>query len=98
MTINQAVREATAQLAAAGIDSAAVEARLLMRYLLAEPGAAEVAGAGEATEAAASAPRAAVDPGTLFLRADDPAPAEYGAWIARRVAREPLQHLSLIHI
>ena len=51
MTINQAVREATAQLAAAGIDSAAVEARLLMRYLLAEPGAAEAAGAGEATEA-----------------------------------------------
>lgn len=93
MTINQAVREATAQLAAAGIDSAAIEARLLMRYLLAEPGAAEVAGAGEATEAAASAPRAAVDPGTLFLRADDPAPVEYGDWVARRVAREPLQHI-----
>ena len=26
-----------------------------------------------------------------FLRADDPAPAEYGAWIARRVARDIME-------
>lgn len=81
LNINQAIREATAQLSAAGIDSAAVDARLLMRYLLADPGTGP------------AAPRAAVDPGTLFMRADDPAPSAYADWVARRAAREPLQHI-----
>lgn len=89
MNINQAIREATAQLTAAGIDSAAVDARLLMRYLLAEPGTSSAApGTGSDP-----APRVAVDPGTLFMRADDPAPSAYADWVARRAAREPLQHI-----
>lgn len=88
MDINQAVREATATLAAAGIDSASVEARLLMRYLLAEPSA----GAPSAPPASPK-PRTAVDPGTLFLHADDPAPSTYAEWVACRAAREPLQHI-----
>ena len=87
LNINQAIREATAQLSAAGIDSAAVDARLLMRYLLADPGTGP------------AAPRAAVDPGTLFMRAGDPAPSAYADWVARRAAREPLPvsytHLTL---
>lgn len=80
VNINEAIREATAQLHAAGIDSAVVDARLLMRYLLAEP----------ATD---NSPRAAVDPGALFLRSDEPAPAAYAGWVARRASREPLQHI-----
>ncbi|CAM2850868.1 HemK/PrmC family methyltransferase [Corynebacterium jeikeium] len=89
MKINQAIREATTQLSAAGIDSAAVDARLLMRYLLAETGLYNAApGTG-----ADPMPRVAVDPGALFMRADDPAPSAYADWVARRVAREPLQHI-----
>lgn len=96
MNINQAIREATAQLSAAGIDSAAVDARLLMRYLLAEPGTSSAApGTSSAAPGTGSdpAPRVAVDPGTLFMRADDPAPSAYADWVARRTAREPLQHI-----
>lgn len=89
MKINQAIREAAAQLSAAGIDSAAVDARLLMRYLLAETGPGNAApGTG-----ADPTPRVAVDPGALFMRADDPAPSAYADWVARRAAREPLQHI-----
>jgi len=90
LNINQAIREATAQLNAAGIDSAAVDARLLMRYLLAEP---LLDPAASGTGANTDAPRAAVDPGTLFMRADDPTPSAYADWVARRAAREPLQHI-----
>ncbi|MCG7258153.1 MULTISPECIES: HemK/PrmC family methyltransferase [unclassified Corynebacterium] len=90
MNINQAIREATAQLNAAGIDSAAVDARLLMRYLLAESGTSSAA---PGTGSDPAMPRTAVDPGTLFMRADDPAPSAYADWAARRAAREPLQHI-----
>lgn len=89
MKINQAIREATAKLSAAGIDSAAVDARLLMRYLLAETGPGNAAPGTDADPT----PRVAVDPGALFMRADDPAPSAYADWVARRVAREPLQHI-----
>ena len=93
LNINQAIREATVQLSAAGIDSAAVDARLLMRYLLADPGTGPAAPGTGADTAALAAPRAAVDPGTLFMRAGDPAPSAYADWVARRAAREPLQHI-----
>lgn len=78
ITVSQATRAGASLLAAAGVASADVEARLLMRYALAS---------------ADSAPLSPVSASALFMAADDPAPDTFEPWLQRRVRREPLQHI-----
>ncbi|MDH2455293.1 peptide chain release factor N(5)-glutamine methyltransferase [Corynebacterium bovis] len=89
------MRAAAREFAAAGIDSAAVEARLLMSYAL-----AAAAGAGEGTApvergapVAPVAPLVPVGMSDVVLRGDDPVPGCWADWVDRRVGREPLQHI-----
>lgn len=56
-----------------------------MQYALAEPATVQ--------RAQPELPRVPVDSGELFLRADDPTPAIFEQWVARRAQREPLQHI-----
>ncbi|MDK8510695.1 peptide chain release factor N(5)-glutamine methyltransferase [Corynebacterium bovis] len=94
------MRAAARAFAAAGIDSAAVEARLLMSYALAAaagPGEPAAAGPGEGTapvgRGAPAAPLVPVGMSDVVLRGDDPVPGCWADWVARRVGREPLQHI-----
>ncbi|MEL4162487.1 peptide chain release factor N(5)-glutamine methyltransferase [Corynebacterium bovis] len=94
------MRAAARAFAAAGIDSAAVEARLLMSYALAAaagPGEPAAAGPGEGTapvgRGAPAAPLVPVGMSDVVLCGDDPVPGCWGDWVARRVVREPLQHI-----
>lgn len=80
LTVFMAVRAGAQLLVAAGIDSAAVEARALMSYALAE-------------EPAPGEPRVAVSSTDLFMRADDEVPAVFQEWLQRRAEREPMQHI-----
>lgn len=78
-TVSEALRTAVPALQAAGVESAAHDARMLMAAALSAEQAAERPGA---------APVGALD---LMLRGGDPAPAGFAGMLDRRVAREPLQ-------
>ena len=76
-TVSQVLRPAVAELSAAGVESAAHDARILMAEAI-----------NREADIRTTAPVTAMD---LVLRGGDPAPPGFGELLARRVAREPLQ-------
>ena len=76
-TVSQVLRSAVAELSAAGVESAAHDARILMAEAI-----------NREADIRTTAPVTAMD---LVLRGGDPAPPGFGDLLARRVAREPLQ-------
>lgn len=79
-TVSEAVRAGARVLEKAGIDSPAVEARLLMGYALADA----------PKEGMPRVPAGSTD---LFMRGDDPAPEIFDRWLHERAERTPLQHI-----
>ena len=79
-TVSAAMRLAAQQLAQAGVESPAAEARLLMSYAL-------------ASDPKDGHPRVPVSSTDLFMRGSDPAPAVFAGWMERRLERVPLQHI-----
>lgn len=84
LSISLAIRAGTHVLQEAGVDAAAVEARLLMAYAL---------GSARPAEHGVRFPKIPVSSTELFVRGDEPAPAVYERWLRYRVQRQPLQHI-----
>lgn len=74
------MRAGARTLAEAGIDTPAVEAKLLMEYAL-------------ASEPQEGDPRIPVGGTELFMRGNEAAPGTYERWLRLRAARVPLQHI-----
>ena len=83
--MSQAIRAAVADLTAAGVESAAHDARVLMAEAINRENSKDT---GEGVGTGTAAPVTAMD---LVMRGSDPAPEGFDVLLARRVDREPLQ-------
>lgn len=89
--VGDAIRLAARIFADAGVDSATHDARLLMAYALVSD---ERAGDQRAEVGAGQElPLSPAPQGDVFMASDQPAPAVFAEWVARRACREPLQHV-----
>lgn len=94
-TVGAAIRWGTGQLHRAGVETPAVDSRLLMAYALADHG--DNTGEQRADSPHASQqvelPRMPLSISEVFFSHDHATPAIFAQWIAQRTQRQPLQHI-----